>query len=354
MAALPALHPRPTKNDERGGAGRANEVRERSEENLNDRRPTSMSILRIDDDLKRALTFGAPPTRIVSLVPSDTFSVVALGCAGALVGRTDYCELPADALGFPADAISRLPSVGGTKNPRIEAILELEPDLVIANQEENTKKDLETLAQRGLKILVCFPRRAADGIGHLARLARIMRVERDPAVRDLIRRGYQVIQKAEAARSRTVPLRTFCPIWMSPLMTIHGATFISDVLDLAGAQNVFADRERRYPLAADLGKAAPLPAEDVAGRDTRYPRVTLDEVTMRAPELVLLPDEPHPFTEEDAEVFRALPIPAAARKAVVRTSGKDLCWYGARTVDGLPRVAALVAGYAASRPPPPA
>ena len=109
-----------------------------------------------------------------------------------------------------------------------------------------------------------------------------------------------------------------------------------------GAQNIFADRERRYPLAADIGSAKPLAPEKVGDRDVRYPRVTLDEVCARAPEIVLVPDEPHPFTEADADVFRALDIPAAKRGAVVRTGGKDLCWYGARSVDGLPRVRALV------------
>ncbi len=296
-------------------------------------------LIRVVDDMKRDLTFGAPPKRVVSLVPSDTYSVAELGCGSALVGRTDYCELPAD--------VKKLPSVGGTKNPKLEAILDLEPDLVIANQEENTKKDLETLAQRGVRVLVAFPKRAADGIAHLARLARIFRVEGDPKVRELLRRGYHEIRIAEEARKATTPLRTFCPIWMKPLMTIHGATFISDILDLAGAANVFADRERRYPLAADVGGAVPLPAEEIAGRDTRYPRVTLEEVAARAPELVLLPDEPHPFSEEDAAVFRGLDIPAAKRNAVVRTEGKDLCWYGARTVEGLPRLRELVARYRA-------
>jgi hypothetical protein len=70
--------------------------------------------------------------------------------------------------------------------------------------------------------------------------------------------------------------------------------------------------------------------------------VTTEEVVARAPELVLLPDEPHPFSEGDADVFRALDIPAASRAAVVHTSGKDLCWYGARSVDGIARVADLV------------
>ncbi len=297
-------------------------------------------ILKVTDDMKRQLTFGAAPRRVVSLVPSDTFNVASLGCAGALVGRTDYCEAP-------ADVVAKVPSVGGTKNPRVQDILDLSPDLVIANQEENTKKDLEKLAQAGVKVFVCFPKRAADGIAHLARLARIFRVEADAAVRALLKRGYDVIREAEEVRKTRTPVRTFCPIWMDPLMTINGATFISDVLDLAGAQNVFADRERRYPLAADVAGAKPLPPEEVAGRDTRYPRVTLEEVTSRAPELVILPDEPHPFTDEDAKVFRGLAIPAAERGAIVRTSGKDLCWYGAQTVDGLPRVRALVDAHRA-------
>jgi ABC-type Fe3+-hydroxamate transport system substrate-binding protein len=290
-------------------------------------------MLRIDDDMHRPLTFGAAPRRVVSLVPSDTYSIAALGCGSALVGRTDYCF-------EPKELADRVPSIGGTKNPRVEAILDLEPDLVIANQEENTKSDLEKLAMKGVRILICFPKRAADGLAHLARLARIFRVDTDPKARDLIREGYGAIRDAEEARKTSTPLRCFCPIWMKPLMTIHESTFISDVLDLAGAQNVFADRERRYPLAADIGKALPMSAE---GRDTRYPRVTIEEVVARAPELVLLPDEPHPFSEEDAEVFRALDIPAAKKKgAVIRMSGKDLCWYGAQTVTGLPRLRALI------------
>lgn len=293
-------------------------------------------LIRIEDDMKRQLTFGRAPQRVVSLVPSDTFTVAALGCAGALVGRTDYCELP-------IEVKEKVPSVGGTKNASVEKILALEPDLVIANQEENTKADLEKVAQTGVKVLVCFPKRAADGLAHLARMARVFHVERDAAVRDMLKRGYGAIAEAERATAR--PVRTFCPIWMKPLMTIHGATYISDMLALAGAENVFANRERQYPLAADLGTARPLPEAELAGRDVRYPRVTMAEVVERRPELVLLPDEPHPFSEEDAAEFRGLDIPAAKTGAVVRTGGKDLCWYGAWTVDALPRLRALVDRY---------
>ncbi|HEY8073054.1 MAG TPA: helical backbone metal receptor, partial [Labilithrix sp.] len=144
-------------------------------------------IIRVTDDRRRELTFSEAPKRVVSLVPSDTWSVAALGCAGALVGRTDYCELP-------ADVVAKLPSVGGTKNARVEAILDLSPDLVIANQEENTKRDLETLAQRGVKVLLAFPKRAADGLAHVARLAKVFRVEGDANVRALLKRGYDELR----------------------------------------------------------------------------------------------------------------------------------------------------------------
>jgi ABC-type Fe3+-hydroxamate transport system substrate-binding protein len=294
--------------------------------------------MRVRDDRGRLIHLPGPPARVVSLVPSDTLNVAALGAGAALVGRTDYCELP-------EDVVLRVPSVGGTKNPRLDDVCDLLPDLVLANQEENTRGDLEKLAARGVRVLVAFPKRVAEGLAHLARLARVFGVEGDAAVKDLVRRGYDAHRRAEEARGRAAPLRTFCPIWMSPLMTVHGATFISDMLDLCGAQNVFADRERRYPLAADVAGARPLPPGD---RDVRYPRVTLDEVTARAPELVLLPDEPHPFSEQDAEVFRALPI----RATVARTSGKDLCWYGARSVEGVDRLRGLIdeARRAVSRP----
>jgi ABC-type Fe3+-hydroxamate transport system substrate-binding protein len=159
-------------------------------------------------------------------------------------------------------------------------------------------------------------------------------------VRSLCKRGYDALRDAEAHAGTAV--RTFCPIWMEPLMTIHADTFISDMLRVAGADNVFADRERQYPLAADLGRAEPLAPEKVAGRDVRYPRVTMEEVNLRAPELILLPDEPHPFSDADASIFHAEPTPAARRGAIVRTGGKDLCWYGARSVEGLPRVRELV------------
>ena len=290
--------------------------------------------IRVRDDRGRVITLAAPPKRVVSLVPSDTLNVEEVGGKSALVGRTDYCDAP------------DVPSVGGTKNPRVDDIVDLAPDLVIANQEENTRSDLEKLAQRGVRVLVCFPKRVADGLAHLARLARIFETAGDPRVKDLIKRGYDAHRRGEEARKTIEPVRAFCPIWMDPLMTIHGATFISDMLDLGGAQNVFADRERRYPLAADVGDRKPI---DPGQRDVRYPRVSREEVVARDPQIVILPDEPHPFSEADAAVFREL-LPNAI---VHRTDGKDLCWYGARSVDGIDRVREMIRqlrGSVASKP----
>jgi len=291
---------------------------------------------RITDDRGRDHELRSPPRRIVSLVPSDTYSLVRLGAADRIVGRTRYCV-------EPAEALASVPEVGGTKDADIEKIADLKPDLIVANQEENSRPDIQKLDALGFRVLVSFPQTVAAGLAHTARLARALGLAdgAEPA-RSTIAAAYHAHREALAARGEARPVRVFCPIWMDPLMTIHASTFISDVLELVGAENVFAQRERRYPLAADVAGAAPLPADRVAGRDVRYPRVTLDEVVAQQPELVLLPDEPHPFTEADAQVFRGLDIPAARSGNVVFCDGKDLMWYGARSTEGLGRLRALV------------
>src|SRR5207302_8264502 len=204
--------------------------------------------LRVYDDRGRELLFIRPPRRIVSLVPSDTLNVFALGAGDRLVGRTRYCVVPEQALALTV--------VGGTKDVDVEAVRRLEPDLILANQEENSRTHLEQLARLQLPMLVAFPRRVADGLAHLARLARIL--ETEEASRELLRKGVATLRELEA--DRRPPVATFVPIWMDPLMTINQNTFIHDALALGGGSNVFAERERRYPLQADLGTAEPRPA----------------------------------------------------------------------------------------------
>ena len=287
-----------------------------------------MPTQKLVDDLGRPLVFAQPPTRIVSLVPSDTYSVVALGAAERLVGRTSYCETP---------AAGHAQIVGGTKDVDVEAVLALSPQLVLANQEENTRPALEALAAARVQVLVSLPRTVEQGIAHLARIARILGLGADEPARSLLRRGYALAAAPTATR------RAFVPIWMEPLMTLNADTFGSDVLARAGIGNAFGDRMRLYPLAADLGKAAP---RDAPGRDLRYPRIRLDEIVARHPDLVVLPDEPYVFSVAEEATLRAA-LPA---RPFVRISGKDLFWSGAWTIEAIGRIRNLldVQGLASS------
>lgn len=284
----------------------------------------------------RELVLMREPRRIVSLVPSDTFTLCALGARDRLVGRTSYCVLPAD--------VSSLPAVGGTKDVDPAAVADLSPDLVIANQEENARPPLEEIVRLGLPLFVSFPRRVADGVAHMARLARMLGLARTSQTQELARRAYAAL-RSDGELAGDHP-RAFVPIWKDPLMTFHQDTFASDMLLQAGCANAFSDRERRYPLAADLGKRSPLPSDRLGDRDKRYPRVTEDEIVARAPDMVLLPDEPYAFGPDDLAWAAGLDIPAARRGAVALADGKDLFWYGAWSVDALPRLRALVARLA--------
>src|SRR3954471_829971 len=162
--------------------------------------------LRVFDDRKREVLFLRPPQRIVSLVPSDTLNVFALGAGERLVGRTRYCDAP-----------EAVPLIGGTKDVDVQALAKLSPDLILANQEENSRSHLEELAQLALPVFVSFPKTVAEGLSHLGRLAKILEVD----ARDMLRRGYAAATEAEASIRRLPPLRVFVPIWMDPLMTIN-------------------------------------------------------------------------------------------------------------------------------------
>ncbi len=281
--------------------------------------------LKLRDDLGRDLIFTTPPRRIVSLVPSDTYTLFALGAGERVVGRTTWCELPA--------AAAAVPTVGGTKDVDVDAVLALEPDLVVANQEENTRVALEKLAEQRVRVLVSLPRRVGDGVAHVARLARALGVADQPAVKELIRTGYEQLRTMPPLAADAP--RAFVPIWMEPMMTLNDDTFGADVLAAAGFANAFGDRLRLYPLAADLGKAAP---RDAAGRDERYPRITAEEIAARAPDVIVLPDEPHAFSAADRAALLAIDTPAARAGRVLDVCGKDLFWYGAWTIEALPRL----------------
>jgi ABC-type hemin transport system substrate-binding protein len=113
---------------------------------------------------KLALHFSHPPRRVISLVPSLTESLFDLGFGSSVVGITDYCVHPEHALGS-------LPRLGGPKNPRLEQIFDLNPDLILLNQEENTRTAVEALEAAGMPIWVTFPRTVREALDILWTLA---------------------------------------------------------------------------------------------------------------------------------------------------------------------------------------
>jgi ABC-type Fe3+-hydroxamate transport system substrate-binding protein len=291
--------------------------------------------LGVTDHRGRPLELADPPERIVSLVPSDTYTLMRLGAGARLVGRTRYCV-------EPAGELEGVPEVGGTKDADVDAILALRPGVVIANQEENTPKVVHALERAGVPVLLSFPKRVGEGLAQVGRLARLLG-PLAPEARELLAWAYRKHVEAEAQRASRTPVRCFVAIWKDPWMTVHAETFVSDVLDLVGAKNVFAERVRRYPLSADVGDGAPLPAAGLEGRDVRYPRISLEELVAHAPELVLLPDEPYAFGPAEVAELTALDLPAAKSGRIVCCSGRPLMWHGLYAIEKLDELAAIVA-----------
>lgn len=275
------------------------------------------------DCLGRTIRLDQPAMRIVSLVPSETLSVIELANIDRLVGRTDFCE-----------DVDQVPSIGGTKGFDVDAVLSLEPDLVLANKEENGEPRVRELIERGLNVHVSFPCSIQQSTDYLRSLAMLLGVSSSSPMLRFAELAGTPVELPEGSS----PLKVFVPIWKEPWMTFDGRVFASDVLEVSGAHNVFSDRPRRYPLAADLGKRRAWDAAKVGDRDTRYPRIELAEVVERAPDVVLLPDEPYRFSDEDRKPFEEL-LPEAQVHLI---PGKDLFWYGTQTVRSLDRMRALI------------
>ncbi|MEO3975319.1 helical backbone metal receptor [Streptomyces sp. CAU 1734] len=218
--------------------------------------------------------------RVVSLVPSLTEAVAATE-PGLLVGVTDWCSHPA---GLGAARI------GGTKNPDIEAVLRLRPDLVIANEEENRAPDLAALRAAGTEVMVTEVRGLDQAFDELERVLVTGCGLARPAWLD----------RAAGAWARAVPVAgctAVVPIWRRPWMVLGRDTFAGDLLRRLGVRNAFE------------------------GRPERYPRIPLAELRAAGAPLVVLPDEPYRFTASDGpEAFPGM-TPALV-------SGRHLTWYG--------------------------
>ncbi len=251
------------------------------------------------------------PERIVSLVPSITESLFALGLGQRVVGVTNWCV-------HPAERVAALPKVGGTKDADTDAISKLAPDLVIANQEENTRRVVDALDRQGLDVWVTYPRTVREGAELLLELSRLGASER--ARSEVAQPVIEAVEAAETARSssgRPRP-RVFCPIWRDPWMAPSRDTYIHDMIDLCGGENVTA------------GALPDDPRRRRRARPERYPKLRLDEIVALAPDVVWLPDEPYSFTETDVCELAALEMPAAAAARIHLIDGTWVSWYGPR------------------------
>jgi ABC-type Fe3+-hydroxamate transport system substrate-binding protein len=238
--------------------------------------------------------------RVVSLVPSLTEWLVVTGVGGRLVGITDWCV-------EPADALTGLTRVRGTKNPDLAAIRALEPDLVVANAEENRKLDVQRLEAGGLAVFVTMPTTVAGAVTELRDLASAVGDLPGAAALD----ADLVAAVADAYRRRTADaVRYACPVWRDPWLWLGRRTYAADLLGLAGGTPVLDD-----------------PA-------TRYPKLDPETLAALVPEVVLLPSEPYEFGKADADEVAA--IFGGARVELV--DGRALTWYG-------PRIPAALAGF---------
>ena len=245
--------------------------------------------------------------RIVSLCPSLTELVFDLGRGPELVGITQYCV-------HPAEGVARVEKVGGTKSPNVRRIVELRPDLVLLNEEENRREDAEELARAGLACHASLPHDATETAAMVRSIgAALERRERaEEIASDIERRDARV--RGEAALARK--LRFAYLIWRKPWMSVNADTYASALLEAAGGENVFGREQERYP------------------------EITTARLAEEAPERVFLCTEPFAFLPRHAdELARETGI---ARERFVVADGEYLSWHGSRTPDGIDYAAGLV------------
>lgn len=256
------------------------------------------------------------PMRIVSLCPSLTELVFDLGRGADLVGRTKFCV-------HPAGRVAGVEKVGGTKDPKVERIRALAPDLVLVNEEENRREDAEALAAAGVPVHSSFPRDAFETAAMVRAIGRVLDAE--PAAEriaaDIEARSRRARAAAAARADRGEPaVRWAYLIWRRPYMAVSGDTFVSALLTQAGGENVFA------------------------AHPDRYPTVTPEEMRAADPALVLLSTEPFPFGDAHAdELAEATGLPHERFRVV---DGELLSWHGSRTPAGVDYAAEIIAGAA--------
>jgi ABC-type Fe3+-hydroxamate transport system substrate-binding protein len=243
----------------------------------------------VQDVRGHTFVFREPPRRVVSLVPSLTETLFDLGAGDGVVAITDFCIFP------PGLA---LPRVGGTKNPRVDEIRALAPDLVHMNLEENVRRHGEAI-EAFAPVFVSEPKSVEDVIALIEQLGEIH--DRRERAGEL-----NAAMRAQLARMPRFPFSFACPIWKDPWMWCGGDTYVSRLVESAAGRNVLGDR-------------------------TRYPHIELAEIAALRPDVIFLPDEPYVFTEADASSL----LSHWGLTPIGPFPGHLFTWHGSRTLLGL-------------------
>jgi ABC-type Fe3+-hydroxamate transport system substrate-binding protein len=235
----------------------------------------------------------ATPRRIISLVPSQTELLHALGLEQETVAITKFCI-------HPYDWLDKKLKIGGTKALHLDKIASLQPDLIIANKEENVKEQVEWLSER-------FPVWLTDvndingALNMIRDLGSLTGKEKEAGA--IIMEIENRFEKWRVAEKEMPRMKAAYLIWKDPYMTVGGDTFIHSMLDLAGFDNVF-------------------------GWQDRYPEISLDDIRDSGCKILLLSSEPYPFAEKHVSQLSEL----LEGVRVITVDGEIFSWYGSKMI----------------------
>lgn len=239
-----------------------------------------------------------PPNSIISLVPSLTELLFDLGLGERISGRTRFCI-------HPKEKIKDIPIIGGTKNPRLDKIREIKPDLIIANKEENRQEDVEEL-KRDFDVHVT----EIDNINEA--LFTIHDIGWKCGVEEKAKELIQNIQRRMEDVPDEKPMTAAYMIWRDPWMTVGGDTYIQSVMDHWQLENVFGDK-------------------------TRYPKTSLEELSYKKPDVILLSSEPYPFKEKHIKEVSEF----CKNTSIILVNGEWFSWYGSRMLKAFEKLNVL-------------
>lgn len=248
------------------------------------------------DQIGRIISLETPPQRIISLVPSQTELLFDLGLDEQIVGITKFCV-------HPPEWFYTKTRVGGTKKLHIDIIHQLQPDLIIANKEENVKEQVEECA-KNYPVWISDVNNLADAYAMIEQIGIITaRNIQAKEITDQIKKNFAELQTI-LRQSQDRILQTCYLIWNDPYMTVGGDTFIHSMLGAAGLKNIFSDK-------------------------TRYPEVTVEELRIARCQLLLLSSEPFPFKQKHIDQLQ----PLLPHTKIMLVDGEMFSWYGSRLLN---------------------